>query len=83
MNKIVELRYDGGYKLWLRFQDGYTPTVDFAAIIGKGISARLLDVEFFKRARIDNGGGVEWPNGFDCCPNFLRDYQSQEVKAAS
>jgi hypothetical protein len=83
MNKIVEIRYVGGYRLWLRFQDGYSATVDFITIIGKGVSAPLLDVEFFKQARIDNGGGIEWPNGFDCCPNFLRDYMSHSVKAAS
>ena len=83
MNKIVEIRYVGGYQFWLLFQDGYSATVDFTTIIGKGVSAPLLDVEFFKKARIDNGGGIEWPNGFDCCPNFLRDYMSHSVKAAS
>ena len=22
-------------------------------------------------SKIDNGGGIEWPNGFDFCPNCL------------
>jgi hypothetical protein len=79
MNKVVELRYLGEHTLWLRFQDGYTTAIDFEDIIGKGISAPLLDVEFFKQARLDIGGGVEWPNGFDCCPNYLRDYRKSSL----
>jgi hypothetical protein len=83
MNKIFEIRYEGGYQFWLRFQDGYSATFDFTTLIGKGVSAPLLDVEYFKQARIDNHGGIVWPNGFDCCPNFLRDSICHTVKAAS
>jgi len=49
----------------MKFNDGESKTVDFKNLIGKGVSKKLLDVNYFKFARIDNGGGIEWPNGFD------------------
>ena len=74
MNKIVELRYEGEHKLWLRFSYGESKIIDFRNLIGKGISAQLLDTDYFKLAGIDNGGGIEWPNGFDFCPNYLKEF---------
>ena len=72
MNKVIELHYLDAYKLQVGFMDGETKTIDFKNIIGKGISMPLLDPDYFKLATIDNGGGIEWPNGFDCCPNYLK-----------
>lgn len=74
MNKVIELKYLRDYTLWMRFNDGETKTIDFRPLIGKGISAVLIDSEYFKLASIDNGGGIEWPNGFDFCPNYLKEY---------
>ncbi len=76
MNKINEIKYTGGYTLWIRFADGESKIIDFTDLIGEGISSPLLDVEHFKRASIDNGGGIEWPNGFDFCPNYLKELES-------
>ena len=74
MNKIIEIKYIDEYKLLLRFKDGESKTINFRNLIGKGVSAALLDLNYFKLASIDNGGGIEWPNGFDFCPNYLKDY---------
>lgn len=73
MNKIVEIQCKGDYIIWMRFADGYTKAIDFKTIIGEGVSAPLLNREYFVQVAIDNGGGLEWPNGFDCCPNYLRE----------
>ena len=73
MQKITELKYLQDYKLLIRFMDGESVTIDFANLIGKGISAKLLDKDYFKLVSIDNGGGIEWPNGFDFCPNYLKE----------
>ena len=74
MNKIIEIRYEDGYRVWIRFNDGEFKTIDFRPLIGKGISSKLLDTEYFKLAAIDNGGGIEWPNGYDFCPNYLKEF---------
>lgn len=63
----------------MKFNDGESKTVDFKNLIGKGVSKKLLDVNYFKFARIDNGGGIEWPNGFDFCPNYLKENISSEL----
>ncbi len=74
MYKIIELKYVEEYKFWIRFNDGESRVIDFRNLIGKGISAKLLDIEYFKLAVVDKGGGIECPNGFDFCPNYLKEF---------
>ena len=82
MNKILSINILDNYHIRIQFQDGETKTIDFKPLIGKGISALLPDKEYFGKVSIDNGGGLEWPNGMDFCPNFLRDYKSKfEIKS--
>jgi hypothetical protein len=47
--------------------------IDIQPFIGKGISAPLKDEVYFRRVKLEDGGGIAWPNGYDFCPNFLRD----------
>jgi hypothetical protein len=79
MNRIVAFQVQDDYHIWIRFQDGETKVVDFEPLIGKGVSAPLLDKEYFKQVSIDDGGGLEWPNGMDFCPNYLRQFQPDIV----
>ena len=41
--------------------------------IDKGISAALKDEAYFRQVKLEDGGGITWDNGYDFCPNFLRD----------
>ena len=74
MSKIIEIKLLGDYLLLLKFSDGESKIIDFKPLIGEGISSQLLDKEYFKQVALDNGGGIEWPNGMDFCPNFLKEY---------
>jgi len=74
MNKIISFKVHDDYQILLQFQDGESMVIDFKQLIGKGISSLLLDKNYFNQVSIDNGGGLEWPNGMDFCPNFLKDY---------
>lgn len=74
MNKIIDISFLGDFLLLLKFQDGESKTINFEPLIGKGISSKLLDKEYFRKVSIDNGGGLEWPNGMDFCPNFLKEH---------
>jgi hypothetical protein len=78
MNKIIDLKVLNEKNIRIHFQDGDSKVIDFSPFIGKGISAQLLDPIFFAKVSIDNGGGIEWPNGFDFCPNFLKEYKVNE-----
>lgn len=81
MNKIIDIKFAGDFELSLKFNDGESKTINFEPLIGKGISSQLLDKKYFRKVSIDNGGGIEWPNGMDFCPNFLKEYISNsEIK---
>ena len=79
MNRIVAFKILEEYQIWLQFQDGESKIVDFTSLIGKGVSAPLLDKEYFKQVTIESGGGLAWPNGMDFCPNFLKEFTSNLV----
>jgi hypothetical protein len=78
MNKITGITLLGDYLLLLKFNGGESKKIDFELLIGEGISAALLDKDYFKQVALDNGGGIEWPNGMDFCANFLKEHVSAD-----
>jgi hypothetical protein len=81
MNKVIAFKVQENYRIWIQFQDGESKAIDFEPLIGKGVSAPLLDKDYFKLVSIDAGGGLEWPNGMDFCPNYLKEYSPELVSA--
>ena len=73
MERIVLVKPLPDYMLELKFADGYIKIVDIRPFIGEGLSAALLDVSIFQEVKLESGGGINWPNGYDFCPNFLRE----------
>jgi len=55
--------------------------VNLKPFIGKGFTKDLLMEENFKKVFIDAGGGIAWDNGFDFCPNFLRQLREERHMA--
>jgi len=82
MNEIVEFEILGNYHIWLKFQDGYEKVVNIRPLIGKGFTKELLDNNNFNRVTIESGGGLEWFNGYDVCPNFLREIPEEKKHVA-
>ena len=77
MNEIIEIKVLDNYQIWMKFQDGTSKTVDFLPFIGKGFTVDLLDPSYFAKVEIESGGGLSWPNGYDFCPNFLKEYDAK------
>ena len=73
MDKVVSVKPLGNYLLEIEFADGLRKVIDIGPFIGKGISAALKDESYFRQVTLEEGGGITWPNGYDFCPNFLRD----------
>jgi hypothetical protein len=73
MDRVIFVKALENYLLEIEFADGLRKVVDIRPFIGKGISAALRDVSYFRRVALEDGGGIAWPNGYDFCPNFLRD----------
>ena len=73
MNRVMSVNPLDNYLLEITFSDGLIKIIDIAPFIGGGISAVLKDKTYFDQVSCEEGGGIRWPNGYDFCPNFLRD----------
>jgi hypothetical protein len=73
MNAIVEIKVLDNFQIWIKFSDGFEKVVNIRQFLGKGITRELLDYDNFTKASLEPGGGIAWYNGFDVCPNFLRE----------
>lgn len=73
MDAIIEVKPLDNYKVWIRFSDNSDVIINLKPFISKGISAKLLDYDYFKQVKVDEFGGISWDNGFDFCPNYLRE----------
>jgi hypothetical protein len=78
MHRILSVTPKENFHLQLRFEDGKIKMVDCTSFIGQGMGAPLLDANYFNQVSLEPGGGITWPNGFDCCPNFLYDFNTME-----
>ena len=79
--KVIEVRVLEGYKLWLRFQDGLSGTVDLSTELWGPMFEPLKDVALFAQAAIHPElETVTWPNGADLAPEFL--YQAAQRRVA-
>ena len=73
MDKVISVKPLENYLLEIEFADGFRKVVDIRPFIGMGISAALNKESYFRQVTLEDGGGIAWPNGYDFCPNFLRD----------
>ena len=73
MNRVVSVEPLENDLLEIEFADELRKVIDIRPFIGKGISVALADESYFRQVALEEGGGIAWPNGYDFCPNFLRD----------
>ena len=78
MEKVIEIKPLENHKIWVKFSDNKDALIDLRPFINEGISARLLDKSYFEKVNIDELGGISWENGFDFCPNFLREIAEKQ-----
>jgi len=77
---VREARYEGGYRIWLRFNDGAEGVVDLADCLDGEVFEPLKDMARFKAFRVDPDiETVVWDNGADMAPEFL--YERMTVVA--
>lgn len=70
---VTGVRYIEGYKLEVAFNDGTGKEVDLEDELHGEVFEPLRDVAFFKQAKInEETNTIEWPNGADFAPEFLR-----------
>ncbi|MDE1977351.1 MAG: DUF2442 domain-containing protein [Elusimicrobia bacterium] len=72
MHQIAEVKPLELYKVWVRFSDGVSGTVDLSDLSGKGVFAAWKDPSIFKRVSIDpESRTLCWPGGIDIAPEAL------------
>jgi hypothetical protein len=81
--EIIEVKALDDYKLWFRFRDGTTGTVDLSAELWGPMFEPLKDRALFARATVHPElYTVTWPNGADLSPEFLYKQAAQPPVAA-
>lgn len=73
LRDVVEVRPLGGYRVYLRFEDGAAGEVDLGARLAfEGVFAPLRDPTVFALVRVHPElGTVVWPGGADLDPDVL------------
>jgi len=73
LRDVVEARPVGGYRVYLRFDDGVAGEVDLAAVISfEGVFAPLRAFDKFVEFEVATDlGTICWPNGADIAPETL------------
>ncbi len=70
--KLKKVKYTGGYRVWLKFENGVEGEVDLERELWGDMFEPLKDVERFSELRLDvELGTIVWPNGADFSPEFL------------
>lgn len=68
--EVADVRLDGEYVLWVRFNDGLEGLVKFMPSAFRGVFARLGQRgEFAKVSVVD--GVVTWPEELDLAPDTM------------
>ncbi|MEQ9426220.1 MAG: DUF2442 domain-containing protein [Cyclobacteriaceae bacterium] len=75
MNEVIAIQLMGHFFVKVKFLDGVEKTVNLRPLLGKGFTKELLDQEEFNKVFIEPGGGLAWPNGYDICPNYLKEFE--------
>lgn len=82
MNKVDKVTPLAAHRISLAFEDGFQAEIDLQPILTKGIALQVASPELFAQVTTEPGGGIAWPNGFDLCPEFLRELAGKRQAAA-
>ena len=70
MHKVVGVKANDDFSLYLRFDDGSMRRFDVKPYLEYGVFQELKDKSYFKRVKVAFGT-VQWPNEQDISPDTL------------
>ena len=82
MNSIRRVEIVSAKRLQVTFADGFTGEIDLKPFLTKGLALEIAQPDRFMEVSTEPGGGIAWPNGFDICPEFLRELAEKRHAAA-
>lgn len=72
--RVIDARYAGEYRVWLRFADGLSGEVDLASELWGPMFEPLKDKAEFAKLRAEpDFDTIVWANGADLSPEWLRE----------
>lgn len=80
--RIESVHYLDNYRIEVKFNDNCLKQFDFSKLLkfDNEMEKELLEISIFKNVKIlAEGGGIGWPNGYDCCADWLRYYAIDET----
>jgi len=83
METIINVKALENYFIWVLFANNFEATINIKPFITTGFSTKLLDYSYFKEVKIDEFGGIAWDNGYDFCPNYLREIATNQLNIAN
>ena len=70
--KIQDVRYQGDYRVWVKFADGTEGEINLESELWGQMFEPLKQKSLFARLSLDKElGTIVWPNGADFAPEFL------------
>ena len=69
---VTGVKYLDGYRVWLRFSDGAEGIIDLESELYGEVFTPLRDLALFRKVGLTSRT-IEWPNGADFAPEFLRE----------
>jgi hypothetical protein len=79
MLEVTEARYEGGYNVWVKFNDGAAGVVDLSGALWGPLFEPLRDIERFRRFVVSETlHTLAWENDADLAPEYLRERLLQQ-----
>lgn len=80
--EVLSVAVTGNHQVRIKFDDGVEGLLDLSKYVSfKGIFEPLLDLDYFAKVAIEDGGGsICWPNGADIDPLVLHGWVSESTR---
>lgn len=69
--RITDAKVAGRFRVFLRFDDGTSGTLDLGHLAGRGVFSAWLQEGLFERISVSPDGALRWPGDLDLCPDSL------------
>jgi hypothetical protein len=71
MSQVIRVIPREDFELEVELDTGEKLVVDVKPLLVKPIFLPLKDETVFRQVRVDDFGGLEWPNGADICVDWI------------
>ena len=81
--RVVQAHIAGPHIVEVAFNDGRRKKVNLRPLLGRGVFAPLLSIEYFSQMTFDPiAGTIVWPNGADFAPEAIAALPAIEERMA-